>query len=342
MTVEDLKVLRLSHQHLLSPVSSLTAASDLCGLQAQCLGHALHALRLRTETPDTSGLIKSWTLRGTVHLFPETDLPLYRRHHGTAAEVCQSGWYQWRFAQENPCIAKERDAYFAQVIVSGISEGCDTREALRLRCREHGMTEAEERHVFDGWGGTFAELADIGVICYKIQEEKAYRLCPDFTPMEEHAAQLELARRYFTHFGPATLRDAAYFFRATQAQVKGWLKELPVSSFKLEGRDYFHIPQSETLPDMPDCILLAGFDQLMLGYRKEDNPFLPPEHLRGIFNLAGIVMSAILLRGRVVGRWKQKDGKMTFSLFEKVHAKERKLILQNAEALWELKKVAWL
>ena len=343
MTIDELKLLRLSRQHLLSPVDSLTAASDLCGLQAQFLGNALHALRLRSDRPDTAGLIKSWTLRGTVHLFPEADLPLYRRHHGTADDVSQSGWFQWRFAQGNPCITPERDAFFARVIVEGIGEGCDTREALRQRCRERGMTETEERHVFDGWGGTFAELADVGVICYQVREEKAYRLCPDFEPLEAHAAQMELARRYFTHYGPSTLRDAAYFFRAPQAQVKAWLQELPVESFALEGRDYFHIPQAgDPLPDMPDCLLLAGFDQLMLGYRKEDNPFLPPEHLRGIFNLAGIVMPAILLRGRVVGRWKHKDGKAAFTLFEKVKAKDQKLILHTAEKLWTLKKVEWL
>ena len=343
MTIDELKLLRLSHQHLLTPTDSLTAASDLCGLQAQFLSNALHALRLRTTQPDTDGLIKSWTLRGTVHLFPEADLPLYRRHHGVAADVCRSGWFQWRFARENPCITKERDVRFAQVIVDGIASGCDTREALRQRCRDHGMTDAEERHVFDGWGGTFAELAEMGVICYKVQEEKAYRLCPAFTPMEEHAAQLELARRYFTHYGPATLRDAAYFFRAPQAQVKSWLKELPAESFTLEDRTYFHIPRPEpSLPDMPECLLLAGFDQLMLGYRKEDSPFLPPEHLRGIFNLAGIVMPGILLRGRIVGRWKQKDGKMAFTLFEKVNARDKRLMQQTAERLWTLKKVEWL
>ena len=342
VTIDELKLLRLSGQHLLRPVDSLTAASDLCGLQAQFLSNALHALRLRTTAVDTAGLIKSWTLRGTVHLFPEADLPLYRRLHGTAADVSQSGWFQWRFARENPCITKERDAYFAQVIVEGIAQGCDTREALRQRCREHGLTDTEERHVFDGWGGTFAELADIGVICYKVQEEKAYRLCPDFTPMEAHAARIELARRYFTHYGPATLRDAAYFFRATQAEVKSWLKELPVEELRLDGRAYFRIPREDEPLAMPGCILLAGFDQLMLGYRKEDNPFLPPEHLRGIFNLAGIVMPGILLHGRVVGRWKQKDSKMTFTLFEKVNAKDKKLILKTAEALWPLKKVEWL
>ncbi|MCH5287001.1 MAG: AlkZ family DNA glycosylase [Christensenellaceae bacterium] len=342
MTIDEVKLLRLKHQYLLSPADSLTVTRDLCGVQAQFLSSALHALRLRTGGQDVNGLVKSWTLRGTVHLFPESDLPLYRRHCGTAADVCESGWFRWRSAQGNPCITGERDTYFAQVIADGIGEGCDTREGLRQRCRERGMTESEERHVFDGWGGTFAELAEMGVICYQVREEKAYRLCPAFEPMDEHAAQIELARRYFTHYGPATLRDAAYFFRASQAQVKTWLKELPVVSFALEGRDYFHIPQEEgNLPELPACVLLAGFDQLMLGYRKEDNPFLPPEHLRGIFNLAGIVMPGILLRGRVVGRWKQKDGKAVFTLFEKVGAKDKKLILQTAERLWTLKKTEW-
>lgn len=343
MTIEEVKLLRLQRQYLLSPADSLTVTRDLCGIQAQFLSGALHALRIRTGGQDVEGLVKSWTLRGTVHLFPESDLPLYRRHCGTAADVSQSSWFRWRFAGENPDITKERDLFFAQAIVEGIREGCDTREGLRQRCRALGMTDSEERHVFNGWGGTFAELAEMGVLCYQVREEKAYSLCAPFAPMDEHAAQIEMARRYFTHYGPATLRDAAYFFRASQAQVKSWLRELPVEAFALEGRDYFHIPgEGMAAPlALPECLLLASFDQLMLGYRKEDNPFLPPEHLRGIFNLTGIVMPGVLLRGRIVGRWKQKDGKAMFTLFEKVGAKDKKLILRTAEKLWTLKKVEW-
>ena len=71
------------------------------------------------------------------------------------------------------------------------------------------------------------------------------------------------------------------------------------------GRTHFYIPNGAPERDMPPVILLAGFDPLMLGYRKEDNPFLPGEHLRGIFNLAGIVNPAILLHGRVAGKWKE-------------------------------------
>ena len=93
---------------------------------------------------------------------------------------------------------------------------------------------------------------------------------------------------------------------------------------------------------MPRCLFLAGFDQLMLGYRKEDNPFLPPEHLRGIFSLAGMVSPAILLEGRVVGKWKQSGGRLSRTLFEPVDEAGRKYILSAAEALWPLRRVDWL
>ena len=80
----------------------------------------------------------------------------------------------------------------------------------------------------------------------------------------------------------------------------------------------------------------------MLGYRKEDNPFLPPEHLRGIFNLAGIVNPAILLHGRVVGKWKEKGGKVEFTTFEPLSGKDKQLIAQEAEQLFQPRKIKWI
>ena len=83
MTTHDIRLLRLQGQHLLSPAPALAVAADLCGLQAQILSCALHALRIRTGKCRTDGLIKTWTLRGTLHLIPEGDLPLYFSRQGT-------------------------------------------------------------------------------------------------------------------------------------------------------------------------------------------------------------------------------------------------------------------
>lgn len=338
MTIHDLCRERLARQHLLQPAEPLTIAGDLCGIQAQFLSYAMHALRIRTTQPSVDGLVKSWTLRGTMHLFPESDLPLYFRRHGQPEDVTDTDWYRWSQTHGgvNP---PERERYFARLITDAIAGGMDTREALRTLCREQCMTDAEEARLFHSWGGIIAELAQAGVLCFKVQEEKAYRPCPAFTPMDAHAAELELARRYFTHYGPATLRDAAYFFHATQAQVKHWLKELPVASFTLEGREYFHIPTAAAQLDTPPCLLLAGFDPLLLGYRKEDNPFLPPEHLRKVFSLSGIVHPTILLNGRIVGRWKQKDGRLTLCLFEAISERDKRHVLDRAGQLWQLRHV---
>ena len=65
------------------------------------------------------------------------------------------------------------------------------------------------------------------------------------------------------------------------------LAQMSVQSAVCEGRAYYWLGEADLASNLPEARLLAGFDPLMLGYRKEDNPFLPPEHLRGIFNLVG-------------------------------------------------------
>lgn len=332
MQMDELLALRLTRQHLLTPTDTQSAASNLCGIQAQYLSHALHALRIRTGDSHTDGLIKTWTLRGTLHLIPEGDLPLYFSRQGTPEDVCDTAWYRWS-AKRGQAAEPARERYFAHLVCEHIVRGCDEREALRRICREAGMTETEEDAIFHSWGGVIAELAQLGLLCFQVCPEKRYRLCPAFEPMPEAQAQLELARRYFTHFGPASLRDAAYFFHAPQRQVRKWLEQLPAERVSCGERDYFLLP-GEDAGTTPDCLFLAGFDQLLLGYRKEDNPFLPPEHLRSIFNLAGNVAPAVLLHGRIVGKWKVTGGRAHITLFETVSPEDRRAILQKAEGLW--------
>ena len=129
-------------------------------------------------------------------------------------------------------------------------------------------------------------------------------------------------------------KDAAYFFGATQAQVKDWLSELPVSSVVCEGRTYFILDEGPISGSIPDCMFLAGFDPLMLGYQKTESLYLPPEHLRGIFSLAGIVMPALLLRGRVAGRWKRTGKKLRITAFEPLSREDKARIAGSAEELW--------
>lgn len=334
MTLEEMKLRRLAGQHLLAPADTQTVVKDLCGVQAQFLSHALHGLSIRCTEVNTEGLVKSWTNRGTMHLFSAEDLPLFlhegRTHFLRPVDTLESDAY----------IGASRKAYFADLIVDAIAQGMDERESLKTLCEEAGMTERESQSLFDPWGGTIRALCEKGRICHKVQEKKAYQLCPAFVPMAAEPAQLELARRYFTCFGPATVKDAAYFFGSTQAKVKSLLKRLPVAETSLDGKSYFYMDNSLPAGELPACLFLAGFDQLLLGYEKTESLFLPGEHMRDIFSLSGIVRPAILVDGTVVGWWNRKNRKLKITLFSPA---DRELVSDTAAALWhDLKQIEYL
>ena len=331
MTLDEIKLRRLLGQHLLAPADTQTVVKDLCGVQAQFLSHGLHGLAIRTSCVSTDGLVKSWTNRGTMHLFSVDDLPLFLHEGRTRflrpVDTLDSDAY----------ISADRKKYLADLIVDAVSQGNDEREALKVLCEKAGMSEQESHSLFDPWGGLIRALCETGRLCHKVQEKKAYQLCPHFEPMEEVSARLELARRYFAHFGPATIKDAAYFFGTTQTAVKGWLKELPVVETMLDGKSYFCIDGGVPTEDLPKCLFLAGFDQLLLGYEKTENPFLPKEHIRDIFTLAGIVRPAILIDGNVAGWWNLKNRILSVTMFGNFDAD---VVAKTASELWpDLKKI---
>ena len=341
MTIEELKIRQLTNQHLLAPADKMTVIRDLCGVQAQFFSNAMHSLKLRSNDYDDQtvgqGLVKNWSVRGTVHVFAESDLPLFIRcNNGECYRKNEWGGYTfWNNERRVWALTPERQRYFSDIIISAVSERAYTREELKELCRANGMEALEEDSMFEAWGGGIRELCERGFMHYVVQEKKAYIASPEFEPIPEEEAKLEIARRYFTNMGPATIHDAMYYTGAKQAEVKNWLKALPVESVECEGKTYYYIPNGKSYDnEIPPCIFLAGFDQLMLGYQKKESIYLPQEHLRGIFNLAGIVMPPILLNGKVVGKWKKKDSKLWITLFESLAAKDRKIIQRTAECFW--------
>lgn len=307
MTIDEIKLSRLYQQHLIFSKPSMAVVQDLCGLQAQYLSHALHALSIRTDNVNTDGMLKSWTLRGTMHLFSEADLPLFL-HEGRS-----------RFLRPVDTLETDefataaRKAYFADLMVDAISKGTDERESLKRLCTERGMTEREGESFFNPWGGLIRALCESGRICHKVQEKKAFRLCPAFEPMEKETAILELLRRYFTHYGPATIKDAAYFLGIKQAEIRAFIPKLPITAIALGKDTYYHIGHIKGEYQLPRCIYLAGFDPLLLGYEKSESLFLPGESLRDVFTLSGIVRPTILIDGTVTGWWNYKNHKLTIT-----------------------------
>ena len=340
MTIEEIKIRQLTNQYLLAPSDKLTVVRGLNGVQAQFMSCAMHSLKIRCADFDPSdvgdGLVKNWTIRGTAHVFAQSDLPLYIRCNG-GADYRRNEWDGFYLDENRTQLALTpgRQKYFADLILRAVSDGPRTREELKALCQENGMTEAEQYGMFGQWGGGIREMCLRGFLNYVVQEKKAFCLAPEFAPMPEEEARLEMARRYFTNIAPATVRDAQYYFHTTQARVKAWLAKLPVSSAECGGRTYYFIESGrEYDKPVPKCLLLAGFDQLMLGYDKAESLYLPAERLRGIFNLAGIVLPAVLIDGRVVGKWKKSGKALRVTPFEKIPKRSLAAIERKARELW--------
>lgn len=369
MEIDELRQLRLFRQHITDPANRHTVCRDLNGLQAQFMANVYYSLKIRCceeITPQNfgDGLVKNWTIRGTVHAFNVDDLPLFQHNaakhrserfegYGIAREItCQ-------YLQEKEAytaqveeyrkngfawtLTPERQKYFSDFICQKVGEGLCTREELKEACSRQGMTQPESDAMFDPWGGGMRELCERGYLCYRACERKEFMLSPDFVPMDNAAAEREIAARYFEHFAPATGKDFAYYYHCTQSRAKELMAALPLKKCSAGGQDYFYLGElPANVPDIPKCVLLAGFDQLMLGYKKEESIFMPKEVLRGIFNLAGIVMPAILLDGAVAGRWRRKGKKITFELFEKLASKDRRRVESTASELYpEVSGMEW-
>ncbi len=339
MTEKELIRWRLWGQHLTRPVSAEQAAGDLCGLQAQYAANALHALRIRSDMPDTTGLVKSWTLRGTLHLFPKKDLPLFFPAGQT--DPFDTDYGRWRFSHH--CgISKERMWQFCEIIREALSETPVSRDELKELCGKKGMTVDEEPWVFDGWGGAVRLLAESGQLCVSAELPRHYAAFPDVPRLTKEEARLELLRRYITHYGPVTINDMAYFFRWPKRELKALMTKLPLQIADCKGIKHYWLKQPDALPALPRCLFLAGFDPMLLGYEKTENPSLPRAYVKQIFNNTGIVFPALLVDGVVRGKWKEQAKCVEITLFEPLSDTRRRAAERAAKTLWPDKPARFL
>lgn len=335
MSEARLKALRLYNNHLTNKADKLSVVHDLLGLQAQFASNAIHALRIRSvgeyEPRPIDGLVKTWAIRGTMHIVTEQDLPvlLYNNRDEKVRAVDSFN------ADDH--ISAERKQFFAGIIVDCISRGLDSRMQLENECTAAGMSEEERRSLFDPWGGIFRALCSAGIICHSAAAVRHFVLCGSFEPMKKAKAVPLLLERYFRAYGPASVADASYFFGMSQRAIKAHMNDMELTRFKYGSRELFCAGnEPEDLPDIPKCVFLAGFDPLMLGYRKTDSIFIKAEHIREIFSRAGIVFPSLLIDGRVAGRWKLENGGLKVFAFETLSSESRNAIERCALETWDI------
>ena len=325
MDQEEFNLLRLQNQFLMSPQPAEKVVRGLIGLQAQYGAAALHALKIRaSDAPDLSQYVKTWSFRGTLHLHHKQDLPLVL-YAGS-----ESVFGQMTFLDES--IAPGRGTFFREVIANALSSGDKTRDELKTACLNCGMSERETEIILHPWGGLFRAMAEKGEIAYTADGNRVFARLDPLEPIGEEVALKELMQRYLVHYAPVSLRDAQTFFGLTQKKLKDLLEKTATESFSFNEQTYYTMGQ--TLPleaQMPNVLFLAAFDQMLLGYRKTENPMLPKDQIKAVYNNTGIIFPTVLLNGVVSAIWKRTGNRLEIKPLCKISKRDQKKMERAAE-----------
>ena len=110
-----------------------------------------------------------------------------------------------------------------------------------------------------------------------------------------------------------------------------------------QGQDCFWIDDGRrNFPAVPECLLLAGFDPLLLGFAKKEGLFVPPEFLRGVFSPAGMVLPCLLVEGQGAARWKRRGGTVSVSPFRIFTPRQRRAAEEEIlRRLPETRRILW-
>ncbi len=125
--------------------------------------------------------------------------------------------------------------------------------------------------------------------------------------LKRDKALAELARRYFTSHGPATLQDFVWWSGLLSKDAKAGLEAVESSlvSEIIDNKTYWCFPSKQDLQySPPTAHLLSGFDEYLVGY-KDRSASLEKLHSKKA-NIENIMHPTVAVDGQIVGTWKRK------------------------------------
>lgn len=323
ITAHEAGLLRLAAQGLPAPAGTAAdVVRRLACLQAQDLPGALTSVALRVvggaradvvAALDAGQVVRSWPMRGTLHLVPAQDLG-WMLSLTTERLVTQATSRRAALGLEPAHLERAREVAVAALAGGGRL----AREELVARWEAEGLLGVPQRSYHLLW-----HLAQTGVVCFgPVREPGAERpeqllvLLDEWVPAPRALAREEAlgewALRYFTSHGPASPKDFAGWTKLVMADVRAGLA---LARPQLERVEVDGVEQWMG-PGAPDALagcreraegvfLLPGFDEYLLGYT-DRSAVLPREHAGRICPGGnGIFSPTVVAGGQVVGTWRR-------------------------------------
>jgi hypothetical protein len=296
----------------------------MTSMQAQDYAGAVLSVALRTasrdrgavyEALDSGAIVRSWTMRGTLHFVAAEDLSWIVEL--TAERLIARGMkIRTDLGIDNSTIERARE-----VAVENLGGNRRlTRQELLAGWEEAGLADVKRRAYLLIW-----HLAQTGTICLgptsrlgptSSAGDQYFVLTNEWIAeprrLERDEALGEWALRYFRSHGPATIKDFASWTKLTAADVKIGEATAKQSLHRIEidGLQYYLDPQTVDLLDTHlraarGVFLLPGFDEYLLGYQDRGAVLAPEFAPRIVPGSNGVFLPTVIADGMVVGTWKR-------------------------------------
>jgi hypothetical protein len=290
----------------------------LTSIQAQDYAGAVLAVALRTasrdrgavyEALDSGAVVRSWTMRGTLHFVASEDLSWIS---GLTAERLLARGMKIRTDLGIDVSTIERAREVAVENLSGNRRL--TRQELLAGWEDAGLADVKRRAYLLIW-----HLAQTRTLCLGPTSragDQYFVLTDEWIAkprqLEHDEALGEWALRYFRSHGPATVKDFASWTKLTAADVKiaEAIAKQRLDRIEIDGTQYYLDPQTAELLDTHlraarGVFLLPGFDEYLLGYQDRSAVLAAEFASRIVPGSNGVFLPTVIADGRVVGTWKR-------------------------------------
>lgn len=356
MTFADFPHLRMSCQRLSHPAaSSADLVQEMCALQGQDYAGALWSIGIRSGAAtgesverafEERRIIRTWAMRGTLHVVAADDVEWLLSL--LSAKIVKSAATRYRQLElDLPTFTRSLG-----VMERSLRDGAAlTRDELRAALEEEGISTAGQRFSHIVQRAALEQL-----ICFGPRRGKQHTfvLLDDWvdsgTTRDRNEALRDLALRYFSTRGPASLQDFRWWsgLAAKDARNAVEAASADLTHEAVDGASYWlttprrdasvprpaHPVRNSGIPAGYGTAthLLPMFDEYILAYKDRD-AVIPRARMQEITGLNGMFRWTIVREGRIIGVWKRslQKGAAAFE-FEFFQPQEERAMDELADA----------
>ena len=314
MTDSDIIRRRRENHGLIRPLAQRPASvvAWFGAVQAQDYLGGLWAVGLRTQDAVQGDIelaiaereiVRTWPMRGTLHFVAADDVrwmldllnPRIIRRHALRLER--------EFELDKTTLARCR-----RVLTQLLGGRAPlTRDEIYRALQEKGITPTGQRGVH-----ILGRLAQEGLICLgpRAGKQPTFTLLdewlPDVRGLLRDEALAELALRYFTGHGPATVNDFSWWSGLSLAESRAGLSlaERRLSREVVKGQTQWYAPAERRTrrKPLPAAHLLPPFDEYLVGYRERSAVL----QTKFAGRLRALLSPVVEVDGKIVGTWGRK------------------------------------